>query len=100
MGWRAPMTEKRAWLMRLLDLAGGNTLFKALIEHCADLVAVLDREGRFIYTSPGYSTQLGYDDNELIGKPATDYVHPDDMPQVSSALRRLEGSDRSPAGAE
>jgi PAS domain S-box-containing protein len=92
------MIERRIWYRRLLDRAGlvsrarsDDGRFKALIENSVDLIAILDREARLLYTSPGYTTQLGYATNELLGKSSVDYIHPDDLEAVREALTHLKG---------
>jgi PAS domain S-box-containing protein len=97
------MIERRVWYRRLLDRAGlvsrarsEDGRFKSLIENSVDLIAIMDRDARFLYTSPGYTTQLGYGRDELLGKPANDYIHPEDIETVREALTHLKGGVRGP----
>jgi diguanylate cyclase (GGDEF)-like protein/PAS domain S-box-containing protein len=52
--------------------------FRALIEHGSDLVAVLDADLIRRYASPSYQTILGYEPNDLVGRPIGMVDHPDD----------------------
>jgi PAS domain S-box len=97
------MIERRVWYRRLLDRAGlvsrarsDDGRFKSLVENSVDLIAILDRDARFLYTSPGYTTQLGYPANEFLGKSAIDYIHPDDIETVREAINHLKGGVRGP----
>ena len=53
--------------------------FKALVENSLDIIAVLRGDGRVDYVSPVIQSVLGYDPDELIGQPYTDFLHPEDI---------------------
>ncbi|MDQ8023095.1 MAG: PAS domain S-box protein [Moraxellaceae bacterium] len=59
-----------------------------------DLMAVLDREGRFQRTNPAFHRVLGYPFDALVGTRLPDVVHPDDTAIAVGALRDLR-SQRS-----
>src|SRR5690242_19775147 len=61
--------------------------FRALIEHCSDIITVLDADGRIQFESPSVERVLGYKPEELVGKNAFDFVHPDDLAAVREAFR-------------
>lgn len=50
-----------------------------LLHNSLDAIALLDKDGVFIYLSPATKTITGYDERELIGKPCFDFIHPEDM---------------------
>lgn len=52
--------------------------FRALIEQGSDLVWILSDRGHIQYASPSHSRVLGYTPEELIGRRAGDFIHPDD----------------------
>jgi PAS domain S-box-containing protein len=60
---------------------------RALAENAHDLICEIDTEGRFLYVSPNYLGFLGYAPEELIGHPASEYVHPEDLSLVASQLQ-------------
>jgi len=55
---------------------------RALLDYAQDKIAVIDREGRFIYVNRAARSILGYDPSELVGENAFEYIHPDDRKQV------------------
>ncbi len=60
---------------------------RALAENAHDLICEIDTEGRFIYVSPNYQGFLGYAPEELIGRLASEQVHPEDVPLVLALLQ-------------
>jgi len=56
--------------------------YRLLAENCTDLIARISREGLYTYVSPASLPMLGYQPNELVGKMACDFVHPDDRAGV------------------
>ena len=58
-------------------------------ERSLDLACQIDVEGRYTRVNPAYTRLLGYTGAELIGKPLSHFVHPDDLERTSSTLRRL-----------
>jgi PAS domain S-box-containing protein len=61
--------------------------FRALIEKATDLITIIAIDGAILYQSPSSEWVLGYAPEDLIGKSALDYVHPDDLPAVAAALK-------------
>jgi PAS domain S-box-containing protein len=64
--------------------------FKALVQEGSELISVLDRDGKYIYTSPAASKILGYDPQELINKTAFGFIHPEDSEVVYQAFLKLQ----------
>lgn len=67
-------------------LRDSEARFRALIENSSDITTLLDRDGIARYTSPSIERMLGYGDEELVGQNILALVHPDDLPEVRSAL--------------
>ncbi|MGD0879961.1 MAG: EAL domain-containing protein [Acidimicrobiales bacterium] len=67
--------------------------FRSLIQDSSDITLVLDDTGRCTFVSPACLTILGYEPAELVGRVATDLVHPDDRDRVRA---RLGSELRSP----
>jgi PAS domain S-box-containing protein len=61
--------------------------FRALVEHSADAIALVARDGTILYTSPAAGQILGYNPAEQVGTAALDWVHPEDQ----AAARALMG---------
>lgn len=60
-----------------------------LAEHTSDVVALLGRDGRFEYVSPSVRWVAGFEPNDLIGNPLTDFVHPEDRAGVVEDMAAL-----------
>ena len=60
--------------------------FRLIMENLADLVAVLDLDGRRLYNSPSYQGILG-DLDKLRGTSSFDQVHPKDRARVQQAFQ-------------
>jgi len=72
-------------------------LFRLISENAADMIAVVDMEGRRIYNSLSYQRVLGYSPEELKASPALEQVHPDDRARLKEAAEeaRRTGIGRS-----
>ena len=60
-------------------------LSRLISENAADLIAVVDMEGRRIYNSLSYQKVLGYSEEELKSSTDTEQVHPGDRERVKEA---------------
>jgi two-component system cell cycle sensor histidine kinase/response regulator CckA len=60
-------------------------LFRLISENAADMIAVVDMEGRRIYNSLAYQRVLGYSPEELKEISALEQIHPDDREYVRAA---------------
>jgi len=66
-------------------LIEGEKLFRLITENAADMIAVVDMEGKRIFNSLSYEKVLGYSLNELKESSAFEQIHPDDRESVKSA---------------
>ena len=64
--------------------------FEALVQHSSDLILVVDREGRFTFSSPASSRFFGDPGQDLEGRSVADFVHPEDLGLWSSFLSGLQ----------
>ncbi len=62
-------------------------LFRLIGESAADMIAVVDMNGRRIYNSPSYQKVLGYSPEELEGTASFEQIHPDDRRLVLEAAQ-------------
>ncbi len=60
-------------------------LFRLISENAADLIAVVDMEGRRIYNSLSYQKVFGYSVEELKNSTSMEQVHPDDRKHIKEA---------------
>ncbi|MFC0213723.1 EAL domain-containing protein [Paenibacillus chartarius] len=61
--------------------------YKLITEHMSDLITLIDREGRLLYCSPSYEMVLGLKPEEIVGRSALEFVHPDDVSPVLERIR-------------
>ena len=64
--------------------------FKALIENVSDIIAILDIEGIFRYSSPSIVKILGYETKDIVGKRLLELVHPHDVSLITTATRQAK----------
>lgn len=60
--------------------------FRALFENALELITVLDAQGRITYENPSNEKFVGYTREEMLGKVAFQFFHPDDLPAVQAAF--------------
>ena len=60
-------------------------LLQNITDNMFDLVALTDPQGFFKFVGRSHQI-LGYDLDSLIGRNAMDFVHPDDLPNISAAF--------------
>jgi PAS domain S-box-containing protein len=75
-------------------LVESDRLFKLITENAADMIAVVDGNGRRIYNSPAYQKILGYDAAELASTSSLEQVHPDDRERVLGAAEKARLTGR------
>jgi PAS domain S-box-containing protein len=63
--------------------------YRLLADHMDDVVTRLRPDGRSSYISPAVTRLLGYRPSEMAGRPAQDFVHPEDRPALFAAFRKL-----------
>lgn len=74
--------------------------FRHLIQHVADILVMLDAEGRPRYLSPSLQQITGYAPDELMDKHPLEIVHPDDQQRVAEAIARCKRDPASPVRFE
>lgn len=74
-----------------LSLRASERKFRGLVENAEDLIYLTDREGRLTYVNPTVQSLLGYEPDELSGRPGwiVSLAHPDDRHRMSEALPRM-----------
>jgi PAS domain S-box-containing protein len=74
-------------------------LYRLLTEHSTDMISKHTPEGFYTYASPACRSLLGYDPEELVGRDAYEFFHPNDLEEIKrthSAI--LERPDTYTAG--
>ena len=67
-------------------------LFHLISENAADLIAVVDMEGKRLYNSLSYQKALGYSPEELQASSSFEQIHPDDRERVIEAAAEARRS--------
>jgi PAS domain S-box-containing protein len=74
------------------QLAQNEEKFRSLIQNLSDIIIIMNDKMIITYLSPSVERVLGYKPEELIGKEAMGYVHPNDIASVKAdfvdALKR------------
>ncbi|HYR09426.1 MAG TPA: PAS domain S-box protein, partial [Longimicrobium sp.] len=63
--------------------------FRRLIENGKDTIALVDPTGVMTFMSPSSMVMLGYPPEELVGRSAFEFIHPDDAPLVAAEIQRV-----------
>jgi two-component system, cell cycle sensor histidine kinase and response regulator CckA len=72
-------------------LVSSERRFRALIDNCADAVALFDRHGVVQYVSPAAMRILGYELESYVGENAFEIIHADDRQRAAEQLTELVG---------
>ena len=67
------------------QLVEREELFHLISENAADMIAVVDMEGKRLFNSLSYQKVLGYSPEELQASSAFEQIHPDDRERVKKA---------------
>ncbi|MBK9037419.1 MAG: PAS domain S-box protein [Myxococcales bacterium] len=65
------------------DDAWTEEMFRALTTHSADIISLLDGDGRLVFNSPATLRINGFTPEELRGKDTFELIHPDDHAEVA-----------------
>ena len=60
-------------------------LYRFLAENSTDVISKHTPEGVYTYASPACRSLLGYEPEELVGRSAYEFFHPEDLEQIRSA---------------
>src|ERR1700740_2369514 len=69
----------------LRKLIRGEQLFRLISENAADMIAVVDMQGKRIFNSFSYEKVLGYSVEELKRSSSFEQIHPEDREKVRGA---------------
>jgi PAS domain S-box-containing protein len=75
------------------DLASLAAFQELILERSHDLITIIEPGGTIVYGSPSWRS-LGLDPDQIVGKTALDFVHPDDVPVAAAAFANaLDGGE-------
>jgi PAS domain S-box-containing protein len=80
------VTERRAAEAALRE---SEQRFRTVLENASDIITELAPDGTILYESPAMERILGHTPEEMHGRNAFDYVHPDDLAGTAEAFGRL-----------
>src|SRR5688500_8135848 len=83
----APRIENR---VRASGASREVRLYQSLVQYSSDRVAIIEAGGSIRYVSPSVERVLGYRPEDLVGKSAFDYVHPENIEFVSSSFAKAQ----------
>jgi PAS domain S-box-containing protein len=75
-------------------LRQSEEFFRLISENAADLIAVLDRDGKYRYTGTSFKSVLGYDEPELQGRAFYDFIHSDERDAARREFEDAVGGKR------
>jgi PAS domain S-box-containing protein len=85
-GYSVDITER----VRMAEvLRESEEHFRALIENAHDITCIMDPLGVMTYQSPSLTRLLGWEPDDLIGRVAWDFIHPDDVDRVAEAIGEI-----------
>ena len=64
-----------------------STLIERIFETSLDLILVVDRKGNFLRVSPSSAVILGYRPDDMVGRSAAEFLHPDDLENTRAEMR-------------
>ncbi|MBD3176907.1 MAG: PAS domain S-box protein, partial [Armatimonadia bacterium] len=70
-------------------LADSEERYRLLAEHATDMISRHDMDGVYTYASPAAEGVLGYRPEELVGRSAYEFFHPDDTVTTSASHQRV-----------
>jgi diguanylate cyclase (GGDEF)-like protein/PAS domain S-box-containing protein len=77
-------------------LRASETDFRDLVENISEVIYAQDKDGRITYVSPVVEQLGGYSPREVIGRPFTDFIHPEDLPSLIESFRRTVAGNPEP----
>ncbi|MCC5659138.1 EAL domain-containing protein [Nostoc sp. XA010] len=85
-GFGGDITERQKAEVALRE---SEAKFRSLIQNSSDIIGIFEPDGTIRYESPSIERILGYKPEELIGKNAFEFIHPDDILRTSSSFNYL-----------
>jgi len=84
------ITERKQAELQLLN---SEKRFRSLVQNGSDMIKILDDKGIFIFSSPSVENVLGYSQENIVGKSAFDFIHPDDLKNIIDQFQVIKTSD-------
>lgn len=65
-------------------LRASEARYRLITDNSTDMISVFDRAGAFLFASPSCRNLLGFEPDQMIGKTAADFCHPEDLHTLQS----------------
>ena len=79
-------TEKQRFYKKIKE---SERRFRALIENSSDMITLVNSEGVLTYCSPSVNKILGYTLEELLHKPDSEFIHPNDIAAFKNNIKEI-----------
>lgn len=86
--------------LKALERQRADERFRSLVQHAADVITVIARDGSIDYISPSVERVLGHPPAGLIGRPGRRLIHPHDARRLPRLLGQLVMSPGEHAAVE
>ena len=70
----------------------GERFYRALVENTGDILTILDRDGKVIFQNPAVRHLLAMTEEDLTGRFARDFIHPDDRERIQKRISECANS--------
>jgi PAS domain S-box-containing protein len=80
------------------QLLASERRFKSLVQEGADLIAILDRDGTYLFASESHFKVTGHPSGYYLGKNAFDFTHPDERKPILALFSSLATNKQVKSG--
>jgi PAS domain S-box-containing protein len=77
-------------------LQEGEERYRSLVEQLKELIFTVSKDGIFTFVNGAIETLTGWSTDDVVGKPFSDIIHPEDLPLVRERFRRVLGGENMP----
>jgi len=74
--------------------------FRRFVENANEILYSLTAEGNYLYVSPIWTAKLGHPIDQVVGRPISEFIHPDDLPAFREFLQLVLAQGRSTFSVE
>jgi PAS domain S-box-containing protein len=78
---------ERIWAQNAL--VESESRFRSLVHNSSDITTILSPEGNIKYESPSFYRLFGFEEKEILGKNAFEFIHPDDIQHTLERFQSL-----------
>ena len=73
------------------DRVESELRYRLMAENTTDMIVTTSLEGHATFVSPSSEAVTGWSPGEMLGQRPTDFAHPEDVPLLQNAFRRVAG---------